>query len=319
VTRQNANRRFQPPENVRASRENAAFADEVGADGPVRAVGGETQVAAPVGVRLVRAPIGVVEFEPAEMTVRVRAGTTVADLQQVLAERGQRVLVPSWGAGSTVGGVLATGRSDIHRLGWGPTRDRVLELRYVDAAGHLVKAGGPTVKNVSGFDLCRLHVGAHGTLGLLAEAVLRTHPVPAARQWWRGSGDPWKARASLHRPTSVLWDGAHAWVLLEGHRRDVDDQGQVLRAQGFEPTEAAPAPSGHRWSVDPAGLAQLCASGDLGGPFVAEIGVGTVHATRPQPDVPTPDGIRRLNDRVRARFDPTGRFTAPVATPAGAA
>jgi hypothetical protein len=108
-------------------------------------------------------------------------------------------------------------------------------------------------------------------------------------------------------------------VLLEGHHGDLDDQGQILGGQGFEPTDGPPALPAHRWSVDPAGLAQLCASGDLGGAFVAEIGVGTVHATRPPPTTPTTEGVRRLNDRVRARFDPTGRFTAPVATPAGAA
>ena len=96
-----------------------AFAASVGTDGPVAVVGGRT--AWDVGgepeaeVRLVAAPVGVVEYEPAEMTVRVGAGTPVATLHAVLAEAGQITALPSGpdGAGATVGGVLAVGRSGL--------------------------------------------------------------------------------------------------------------------------------------------------------------------------------------------------------------
>ena len=86
--------------------------------------------------------------------------------------------------GGTVGGALAVGRCGIRRLGDGPVRDTLLQARYVSAAGEVVKAGGPTVKNVSGFDLCRLLVGSQGTLGFLGEVILRTRPRPAASQWF---------------------------------------------------------------------------------------------------------------------------------------
>ena len=100
----------------------AAFAAEVGPPdaGPVVAVGGRTQwdVGGPVdagaGAREVRPPAGVVAVEAADMTVRVRAGTTVADLDAALAEVGQCVALPSW-PGATVGGVLAVGRSGLRR------------------------------------------------------------------------------------------------------------------------------------------------------------------------------------------------------------
>jgi NAD dependent epimerase/dehydratase family enzyme len=72
---------------------------------------------------------------------------------------------------ATVGGVLAVGESGIRRLRYGPVRDTVLEVRFVNAAGKVVKAGGPVVKNVTGYDLCRLLVGSVGTLGFLAEVV----------------------------------------------------------------------------------------------------------------------------------------------------
>jgi FAD/FMN-containing dehydrogenase len=152
----------------------AAFADEVGTHGHVVPVGGGTHWAAVGEGRRVRAPAGVVAYEPAEMTVRVRAGTTVAELDAVLAEHGQMVpLDPADPTRATVGGVLAEGVSGIRRLRWGPVRDTVLEVRYVSAEGRVVKSGGPVVKNVSGFDLCRLMVGSRGTLGVLAEVVLR--------------------------------------------------------------------------------------------------------------------------------------------------
>ena len=76
--------------------------------------------------------------------------------------------------------------------GWAGDRcgTRCSQVRYVSAEGTVVKAGGPTVKNVSGFDLCRLLVGSLGTLGLIAEVVLRTRPLPAAERWLAGEADP---------------------------------------------------------------------------------------------------------------------------------
>ncbi len=81
---------------------------------------------------------------------------------------------------ATIGGILACGLSGWRRLRHGPLRDHVLEVRFVTAQGRLVKAGGPTVKNVTGYDLPRLLVGSFGTLGVLAQVTLRCRPRPAA-------------------------------------------------------------------------------------------------------------------------------------------
>ena len=172
-----------------------AFADEVGTvdTGPVAVEGGRTQWAVgglPAGdVRLVRAPTGIVAFEPAEMTVQVRAGTTLTELDAALAAAGQRVALQGLPPDATVGGVLAVGLSGPARLGHGPIRDTLLQARYVSAEGLLVTAGGPTVKNVTGFDLCRLLVGSLGTIGLLAEVTLRTRPRPELSCWLSGEED----------------------------------------------------------------------------------------------------------------------------------
>jgi glycolate oxidase FAD binding subunit len=287
-----------------------AFADEVGPEEAVCCVGGRTQwgIGGPAGpAREVHAPVGVVEHQPEEMTVRLGAGTRIDGLQDALAPSGQRVLLPTWGASSTVGGVLAVGQGDVRRLGWGPVRDQVLEVRYVNAEGRLVKAGGPTVKNVSGFDLCRLLVGSLGSLGLLGEVVLRTRPRAEASEWWAGSADPFELRARLHRPVSILWDGTSTWVLVEGRAVDTATQGSVLRATGCAPAPGPPALPPHRWSVDPASLR----GGDrarFGDSWVAEIGVGVVHASVAPPARAIAAPVGELNRRLKTRFDPHGRL-----------
>lgn len=307
----------------------ATFAAEVGPPeaGPVVAVGGRTQWDAgppldpDAGAREVGAPAGVVAVEPADMTVRVGAGTTVADLDAALAEVGQTVALPSW-PGATVGGVLSVGHSGMRRLGWGPVRDTVLQVRYVSADGTVVTAGGPTVKNVSGFDLCRLLVGSLGTLGLLAEVVLRTRPLPATERWVTGEADPFALVDRLHRPAAVLWDGTTTWVLLDGHPGDVEAQ---AAATGLALTDHGPDLPPHRWSLRPSELRAL-AEGSPGrstsahrtppGGFVAEVGVGIVHAEHAPPRRPIDPAVAMLHQRIKASFDPTGRL-APGRTVVG--
>jgi FAD/FMN-containing dehydrogenase len=298
----------------------AAFAAEVGPAGPVTVAGGRTQweVGGPAdpSARVVRAPAGVVEHRPAEMTVRLGAGTVVADLDSALAEAGQMVpLDPARPGDATVGGVLAVGRSGGRRLRYGPVRDCVLEVRYVSAAGQLVKAGAPVVKNVSGFDLVRVMVGSLGTLGLLAEVVLRTHPRPAGARWLTAPADARAvtgAAALLYRPSSLLWDGGRAWALLEGHPADVDAETAALGSGWVEcPGPPAP-PTGARLSVDPARLVTW-AAGRPPGSFVAEMGVGVVHLSAADPaDQPAAGSasgpVLDLNRRLKAAFDPDHRL-----------
>jgi glycolate oxidase FAD binding subunit len=290
------------------------FAKEVGKDGPVTCVGGRTQWdvggAVDADAREVYAPSGVVTFDPAEMTVRVRAGTRVADLDDALAGGGQMVpLDPAGPERATVGGVLAVGQSGVRRLRYGPVRDTLLEARFVSADGKVVKAGGPVVKNVTGFDLCRVLVGSLGTLGFLAEVVLRAQPRPAVQQWWKGHDDPFAVRMRLFRPSSILWDGTSTWVFLEGHPADVEGEAKAL-GRAFEPV-AEPPPLDQfplRQSVPPAAVRRL------DGAFVAEVGVGTVHRPKPNPQPQSQPRVELdpktidLNQRLKVSFDPAGRL-----------
>jgi glycolate oxidase FAD binding subunit len=286
------------------------FAKEVGDEGAVTCVGGKTQwdVGGPLFgfAREVHAPSGIVEFEPAEMVVRVGAGTTIAELSSALAEGGQQVpLDPAVPERATVGGVLAVGRSGPRRLRYGHVRDTLLEVRLVTADGKLVKAGGPVVKNVSGYDLCRLFVGSLGTIGFAAEVVLRCTPRSPVSQWLRSAegADPFAARDRLFRPSSILWDGTTTWVLLEGHQADVAAERSALGA-GWTEAEGPPAlPSGGRRSVRPSELRDLQGSG-----FVAEVGVGTIHTTSAVEEIHPDLSTSALHEGLKQAFDPTGRM-----------
>ncbi len=253
------------------------------------------------GVRAVVAPAGITWIEPAEMTASCGAGTTVAELEEALRQHGQCVAIPSSGS---VGGALAVGRSGLRRLGYGPVRDALLQTRYVSAAGELVKAGGPTVKNVSGFDLCRLLVGSRGTLGFLGDVILRTRPRPRFEQWFGGAVDPDEVLARLYRPTAALWDGASVWVLLEGDPGDIEQQ---IKPLGLTAVDGPPElPTGGRWSIAPG------AYRSLNGRFVVELGVGIVHHEDPLPPRAVDPVIRDLHRRIKQQFDPTGRLNPGV-------
>ena len=255
------------------------------------------------GGRVVAAPSGIDWIQADEMTVSCGAATLVRDLDAALADVGQCVALPPSG---TVGGALAVGHSGIRRLGYGPVRDALLQTRYLSAEGEIVKAGGPTVKNVSGFDLCRLLVGSRGTLGFIGDVILRTRPLPAVSQWFSTTNDPGSTFAALYRPVSVLWDGITTWVLLEGHAHDVREQAALAALHEVAGPPALPTEA--RWSIPPSQLATLSSTSG----FVAEIGVGVVHHTRPAAPRALPPRVMALHQRLKMQFDPTGRLNPGV-------
>jgi glycolate oxidase FAD binding subunit len=123
----------------------------------------------------------VIEHTAGDMTVTVEAGCTVGALQQHVAQRGPRLaLDPLWPDRATVGGILASNDSGSLRQAFGSLRDLVLGVTLALPDGTLARSGGKVVKNVAGYDLPKLMVGAFGTLGVITQATFRLHPLPAA-------------------------------------------------------------------------------------------------------------------------------------------
>ena len=122
------------------------------------------------------------DHNPADMTASVQAGMPLRALQERLGEAGQMLALdpPTGPDGAALGGLLATGESGPRRLRYGALRDLVIGVTLVLADGTVAHAGGHVIKNVAGYDLSKLMYGSLGTLGLIAEVVLRLHPLPEA-------------------------------------------------------------------------------------------------------------------------------------------
>lgn len=305
-------------------------------DGPIAPVGSRTQWETggppPVGATEVRAPAGITAWEPADLTVTCGAGTTFGDLDRELATRGQEVPLDPLRAEATVGGLLACGVSGLRRLRLGPIRDHVLQVWAIIGDGRRIRGGGPTVKNVTGYDLPRLFVGSLGTLGVIERVTLRCRPRPPAAGWFLIEDG-----RRCFRPTARVAAPDGEYVLLEGRRVDIEAQ---MRDLGLVVVDGPPpAPLGDhrgRISIPPERTGELLATVPGGARVRAELGVGTVlvatdsaeeldacrraaHAVggwmlREAGGSPDDDGFGTpipaplVAARIRAAFDPDGRM-----------
>ena len=180
---------------------------------------------------------GVIAHNPGDMTVSLRAGTPLRELAAELEEHGQHVAFDAARVeqGATVGGLIATADSGPTALTFGSMRDLVIGVTMVLADGTVARSGGHVIKNVAGYDLAKLLHGSYGTLGVLAEVVLRLHPVA------RGSVTvavdcPLPVAAEL---TAAVLGGQHEPVALEWIS-DPDADGTLLIRLDGTP-EALPA------------------------------------------------------------------------------
>ena len=122
-----------------------------------------------------------VDYQPADMTVKVGAGMSLAQLQAVLGENRQWLpLDPPCPERATVGGLIAANLNGPARFSQGTVRDFLIGLRVVRSDGTLIKGGGQVVKNVAGYDLPKLYCGSFGTLGVIVEATFMIRPRPEA-------------------------------------------------------------------------------------------------------------------------------------------
>ncbi len=121
----------------------------------------------------------IVEHEPSDLIAIAQAGVTLADFNAKLRENGQWLpLDPPDDGRATIGGVVATGIGGPHQFGYGRPRGSVIGMKVVLANGNVVRVGGRVVKNVAGYDLCKLFTGSRGSLGIITEVNFKLRPRP---------------------------------------------------------------------------------------------------------------------------------------------
>ena len=186
------------------------------------------------------------QHEPGDLTVAAGGGVPVARLQEQLGRAGQFLPLapPSSAAGATIGGVVSAGDAGPLRHHYGSWRDAVIGMTAVLADGTVARSGGRVIKNVAGFDVAKLLCGALGSLGLIAEVVLRVHPLPESRRTTRVEASPARATAFVLEllasplvPAAVDMVGGTVWVGFEGRRSGAAAQAEaaaeMARRQGL--------------------------------------------------------------------------------------
>ena len=200
----------------------------------------------------VRALAGISSYQPTELVVTVRCGTTLAELETALAERGQHLafepprFTSSSGASSTVGGMIAAGLAGPARGAAGSVRDHLLGATLLNGRGEVLSFGGQVMKNVAGYDVSRVLAGSMGVLGVICEVSLKVLPMPTATATLRFECDQASALRKLNAwggeplpiSASACWNDTLV-LRLSGARAAVDAAGRQLGGEVVEPTLAA--------------------------------------------------------------------------------
>ena len=209
---------------------------------------GSTDIAQPAPVMLdCHRYAGVVSYDPSELVVTARCGTSLAELEVLLAEQGQCLPFdpPHFAPGRTVGGMVATGLSGPRRMSAGAVRDFVLGTVLLAADGSVMRFGGEVMKNVAGYDMSRLLCGSLGMLGMIAEVSLKVLPVPRADATLRLEMTEADALAACNRwggqplpLAATCWYRGVLHVRLCGARRAVDAACRLLGGEVVDISEA---------------------------------------------------------------------------------
>ena len=224
--------------------------------GGTKAFYGETARGEPLDVQELS---GISCYEPSELVVTVRAGTPLAELEAVVAEKGQCLPFepPRFAPGGTVGGMVAAGLAGPARPTAGTVRDYVLGVTLLSGRAEVLTFGGQVMKNVAGYDVSRVLAGSLGMLGVLCEVSLKVLPLPAATATLRFEMAQPAALRTLNEwagqplplTASAWWDGMLV-VRLAGARAAVKAAATRLGGEAIEPALAATFWAGLRDHLD---------------------------------------------------------------------
>ncbi|HYE31325.1 MAG TPA: FAD-binding oxidoreductase [Methylomirabilota bacterium] len=280
----------------------------------------------------------VVDHTPEDMTITVEAGLNFAAFQQLLATHNQWLPIdPPCAENLTLADILNRNLSGPRRCGYGTIRDYLIGMRVALADGRIIKSGGKVVKNVAGYDLAKLFIGAQGALGLIVEASFKVLPRPEAEVFLTAPANTFadvevlraKVRQSPLRPCifdAYENDSGQISICLgfDGAREDVAAQQAIAQQLGFTPSLAlnywsefwTHSERPRRISVLPSrtveSLVQLFnKASSQRQRFVAHLANGIIFHRQPTtpPAIPLPE----LTARAKAVFDPHGIF--PIYSP----
>lgn len=224
-------------------------------------------------------------WEPDDLTIVVGAGARIETIEAMLAERNQSLALPERAGEATIGGVIAAGLSGLRRGRLYATRERVLEVTMVTGDGRVIRSGGRVVKNVTGYDLHRLAVGAFGSLGVIVSVCLKLWPTPPGAA--TVLVDDMVQASEIVRPLAVLEIDGRLMVYLQGTEAEVEAQTERLGGTSSPGLDWPSDPAGPwQWSlrVPPASTAEAITQLPDGWPHVAIHGVGEVRAASDSTD-----------------------------------
>jgi len=175
---------------------------------------------------------GIIEYDPSELVITARSGTPLQEIENTLLAAGQILPFepPYFGDAATLGGTIACGLSGPRRPHAGAARDFVLGCKLLNGRGEILNFGGKVMKNVAGYDISRLMVGAYGTLGILLEISLKVLPQSAASITVTRECEPAEAittmSAMLRKPLPVdgmCYHGNNCYVRISGSKQAIKE------------------------------------------------------------------------------------------------
>jgi glycolate oxidase FAD binding subunit len=291
-----------------------------------------------------------IDYDPEELVVTLRAGCKLAQVEALLAEQRQMFGFepPCFGEDATIGGMVATGLAGPRRAYAGSIRDFVLGVKLLDGRGQVLQFGGRVIKNVAGFDVSRLMVGALGTLGIILEVSIRVVPQFESEitlafehesadehiRWVNRLGsEPYPISASLwydgHSLLRLSGSGQGVgqasaqlggekiesdWSQVKEQRLDFFDRAQPLSRISLPPTTPDLLPDTSQLIEWGGARRWLCGEADIAAvrDQVAGAGGSLCAFRRHAPDVPRfhplAAGMLTLQRNLKSSFDPAGIF-----------
>lgn len=186
---------------------------------------------------------GVLQYEPAELILRARAGTRLTEIEELLADHGQMLAFepPHFGPAATIGGCVATGLSGPRRASVGAVRDFVLGITVINGKGEILSFGGQVMKNVAGYDVSRLMVGSMGTLAVILDVSFKVLPLPRYEKTCviAYSGEEAVERmcalaGSTHPVSATCYDGKQLYIRLSSTEQAVEKSLAELKGEQLE-------------------------------------------------------------------------------------